>query len=535
MYIRKKKNNSGSYSVILCVGERIPGKKHPTTKVLKSFGSSIDDAEISKLLLEAEEYKQKLLSISPKPKTLKINGDADISSCFSYNVGYSDVYSNAFNSIFTSLNLKEEVVSKLKDLIIMRIANPCSKRKTSFIAPEYGFEFNVNNIYKLMDKLNNSVITDIKKMIYKHTAKLLEQNKQQVDILFYDLTTIHFETNTQDELRDFGFSKDGKHQHVQIMLSAIVTKEGLPIDYEEFVGCTYEGHTLIPVINKLKQNYHINKVVIVADAALMNKINLAELNNLGINYIISARIKNSSEDLRNKILNSDGYNTINEICDNNTGEIDLIKSKIIDCAEDQLIAFYSSNRARKDYYDRTSNLEKINKHLASSAKSKLTTRLRKTYVTLTNDCKLEIDYKKLEQETLYDGYFAFKTNISNPNPKEILASYRGLWQIEQTFRIAKSNLGIRPVFHYNPRRIKAHFAICYAALALIRHVEYRLKINQVSITLEQMHLMLDKMRKVKIQDSNKHIFELLENPPLELIPIYQTLNIPWHQKFKLIS
>lgn len=535
MYIRKKKNQSGSYSVILCIGERTLGKKNPTTKILKSFGSSTDEAKLKLLILEAEKYKQKLLSTSPQVKQLKINGEADINSCVSYNVGYCDVYGNAFDQIFASFNLKQGLLNKLKDLVIMRIASPCSKRRTSIIAPEYGLEFNVNNIYKLMDKLSSSVISSIKKQIYTNTVKLLEQNKQSVDVLFYDLTTIHFETNTQDELRDFGFSKDGKHQHVQIMLAAIVTKEGLPIDYEEFIGCTYEGHTLIPVINKLKQNYHINNVVVVADAALMNKINLTELNKLDIKYIISARIKNSSKELQNKILDSDGYNTINEVCDSHTGEINHIKSKIIANNEDLLIAYHSSKRARKDYHDRMSDLEKINKHLASSAKSKLTNRLRKPYVNLTNDCKLEIDHNKLEQEALYDGYFAFRTNIENPDTKEILTSYRGLWQIEQTFRIAKSNLDIRPVYHYNPSRIKAHFIICYTALALVRHVEYTLKINQANITLEQMHLLLDKMRKVKIQDSNNQIFELLENPPPELITIYQKLHITWHKKFKLVN
>jgi transposase len=532
MYIRKKKNQSGSYSVVLCVGERTQGKQHPISKVLKSFGATTDEKKLKGLLSEAEAYKQKLLAISPQVKSLKINGDADINSCFSYNVGYADVYGTAFTSIFTSLNLKEDILNKLRDLVIMRIANPCSKRRTSIIAPNYGLEFNVNNIYKLMDKLNKSVIMDMKKQVYHHTVKLLEQHKQSVDILFYDLTTIHFETNSQDELRDFGFSKDGKHQHVQIVLSAIVTKEGLPIDYEEFVGCTFEGHTLVPVINKLKQNYKINNVVIVADAALMNKVNLTELNNLGIKYIISARIKNSSKQLQSQILNNNGYTTLYDSCNSNTGEIDCIKSKTIVCSEDTLIAYYSSKRARKDYHDRESDLEKINKHLASSAKSKLTSRLRKPYITLTKDCKLEIDYNKFEKEAQYDGYFAFRTNINNPDAKEILTSYRGLWQIEQTFRIAKTNLDIRPVFHYTPRRIRAHFAICYAALALIRHVEYTLKCKGVSITFEQMHLMLERMRKVKIQDSNNHSFELLEDPPLELIKIYQALNISWHKKFK---
>jgi transposase len=203
------------------------------------------------------------------------------------------------------------------------------------------------------------------------------------------------------------------------------------------------------------------------------------------------------------------------------------------CELIEIVIINKGKDVKKNYYDRMCNLEKIDKYITGSSKSKLKNRLRKPYINLTNECGLKIDYNKLEQESLHDGYFAFRTNIENPNHKEILNSYKGLWQIEQTFRIAKSNLNIRPLYHYNPRRIKSHFAICYATLALIRHVEYVLKTNKIIIPLEQIHLMLDKMKKIRIQDSKDQIFELLENPPLELISIYQKLNISWHKKFQL--
>jgi hypothetical protein len=172
--------------------------------------------------------------------------------------------------------------------------------------------------------------------------------------------------------------------------------------------------------------------------------------------------------------------------------------------------------------------------LNSTAKSKLTGRLKKSYVKISKGCKIEIDQEKLNLEAQYDGFFGLKTNIKEANSLDILNSYRGLWQVEQTFRIAKSNLEIRPVYHYTPRRIRAHFLICYTALALIRHVEFILNMKGLKIPPEQFYLLLNRMRKVQVIDANNDLFEFLENPPEELIPAYNALEIKWHKKFNFI-
>ena len=535
MYVRKRKNESGSYSVMLCVGERLPGKKNSITKMIKSFGSANDEEHLNRLLLEAESYKKHLETTSKISKPLRINSDRDIHSCHSYNIGFSDIYGNVFSNIFKSIKLKEKALNKLKDLVVMRIANPSSKLKTAALSTEYGFNLKVDTIYKLMDLVTTQVITETKKIIYEHTKSLLSKEKQTVDILFYDLTTIYFETNVQNDLRDFGFSKDGKHQHVQIVLAIIVTKEGLPIDYEEFPGNTYEGHTLLPVLNKIKERYCIDKAVLVADAALMNKINLQELDKCGIEYIIAARLKNANKEVKKIVFDLDNYQTISSTTNVEEGINERICTKTINCDEgDSIIAYHSTKRARKDAYDREQDLEKIKKHLNSTAKSKLTGSLKKSYVKIHKDCKIEIDLEKLKLEEQYDGFFGLRTNIKNANPSEILTHYRGLWQVEQTFRITKSNLEIRPVFHYTPRRIRAHFLICYIALTLIRHVEFTLKINNIDLSTDQLLMLLNRMRKIQLVNSDKHLFELLEDPPKELIPIYQVLKIKPHKKFQYI-
>lgn len=525
MFIRKKQNKGGTTSILLLTSERRQGKKYSNLRLIKNFGTSSVQDELTQLIQEAEAYKKHLMAVSPRALTLKITSSQDIKACTSFNVGYLEVYGKLFNDIFSLLNLKSHTLKRLHDVLIMRIASPASKRKTAMTSREYGVECGVDSIYKLMDQLTGDTILDAKKIIYRHSTELLKAKKEAVDIMFYDLTTVSFETNSQDTLRDFGFSKDGKCQHVQIMLAVTVTKYGLPIDYEEFPGNYFEGHTLLPVIDKIKMNYEVEKVVLVADAALMNKINVSTLTEKNINYVIAARLKNTNKEIKTTILEPDGYQKIVE------NEEDTIQAKTIKLPTgDRLAVFQSSKRARKDEYDRQKDIERIKKYINSTAKSQLTSRLKKPYVTIKS-CKVEINLDKLNNEKKWDGFFGLQTNLENVEPADLLSTYRGLWQVEQTFRIAKSNLEIRPVFHYNTDRIRAHFLICYMSLALIRYVAFALSTHQLHYPVEQLHLLLNQMRVTKLHHADNNIYEFLEDQPPDLARIYQALNIQWRKKF----
>lgn len=204
-----------------------------------------------------------------------------------------------------------------------------------------------------------------------------------------------------------------------------------------------------------------------------------------LEYIIGARIKNSSKKVLEAVFSEDGYIRLN----------DDMKSKIYDLVDknnkktkDKLIIYSSLKRAKKDLYDRELALTKINKHVGSTATNKLSGVLKKY------------------------------------NSKEILNYYKGLYQVEQTFRISKYNLKIRPVFHYNLDRIKAHFAICYISLVLIRTLEFKMKQHNVYIPIEQLHELLSKVTTIKINDANKE-FCITTDFPKELKKLYKLLNI----------
>lgn len=533
MFIRIKSNKSNSHSVLLVHGERIPGKKNPLLKIVKNFGVAKDTNHLEELKIQAEQYKTKLMNERPNYKTLKILANEDIRSCRSVNRGFNDIYAPIFASIFSQLQLKPAAIAKIQNLAIMRIAESCSKRRTAKIASEYGLDLNLETIYKTMDLLNDNKIENIKQIIYRNSINTLEQHNLNIDVLFYDLTTIYFENNNQSELKDFGFSKDGKHQHVQVMMALIVTRDGLPIGYELFPGNMYEGHTLIPVLTKLRDKYQINRVVLVADAALMNNVNLNELDRHEFEYVISARLKNSTEDIKQTALFDEDYKEIAQY--DNGEEVDHILAKTIDAPQGRkLLCYYSSARARKNAYDREKALEKIKKYLDSSGKTKLTSALKKPYVKMEHKGQNNVilDEDAIAKDKAFDGYFALCTNIKNGCEKELLGYYRGLWQVEQSFRVMKHNLEIRPVFHYTQRRIKAHFALCYMAFCVIRQVEFKLKQSEIEMPMEKLNLALRKMRKVNIIDREGNGFEILEDPPPELVPVYQALCIKWPQKFK---
>lgn len=527
MFIRKKRNKGGSVSILLVTGERIAGKKHVTSKIIKHFGAADTPEKLELLVQAATEYKIQLQAQAPKKiKPLKINAALDLASCKTYRLGFSDIYGPLFHQLLPNLPLKEPWKEHLNSLVTMRIAAPNSKRQTALVGNEYGISLDVNRIYRLMDKLTPSVIEAIKKSVYQNTKQLLNQKNQPISVLFYDLTTVYFETGSKDSLRNVGFSKDGKHQHVQIMLAVIVTHEGLPIDYEEFEGNCFEGHTLLPVIEKLQQRYDINNTVLVADAALMNKINLSALSEKGIHYIIAARLKKASSEVKKQITAFEHYKKMTST------EEDELHSRMLSLGSgDSLVVYHSALRARKDYFDRQKELEKIRGFLSSTGKRKLSNHLKKSYVSLKKDCVIDIDIDKLEIEGQMDGFFGFQTNISNPNPSEVLSLYRGLWQVEQTFRIAKSQLNIRPVFHYTERRIRAHFAVCYLALALLRTATFILKQHHVYLPVEQLHTLIEKMCIIRLKDQAGQIFDIRQDHPPDLREIYRIFQIPWPKKF----
>ena len=231
------------------------------------------------------------------------------------------------------------------------------------------------------------------------------------------MTTLYFEAQDEDDFRKIGFSKDGKFQNPQIMLGLLVGKRGYPIGYELFKGNTFEGKTLIPVLEKFQDKFNLAKPIIIADSGLLSKKNIDLLKEKGYEYIIGARVKNETDLIKKKILNLEL---------NSNKDITYIdKSK-----DERLIITYTQNRAKKDEYNRKKGLKRLEKRVSSGklTKENINNRGYNRYLILKDNIEVEIDYKRFEEDSKWDGLKGYITNTSLP-AKEVVQNYNNLWQI----------------------------------------------------------------------------------------------------------
>jgi len=388
-------------------------------------------------------------------------------------------------------------VDIFKNIVLARIANPLSKMATvDMLEEDFGVTLDLDRVYRMTDSLDGLAIERLKNITYQNSLNLLGT---KIDVIFYDATTIYFESFEEDELKRNGFSKDHKHNQPQVLLALMVTTDGLPVDYEIFKGGTYEGHTLIPALARIREKYDIEKVVFVADSAMFLKDNIKSLENLeghNFSYIVGARLKNMSSVLKDKILDSRNYRKIKK---------DYYVVDIPD-GKRRIVVSYSERRAAKDANERKRAIAKLMAKLdrSASAKSHLSNHGYRKYLKVEGKLKVSLDEERIALDARWDGLHGVVTN-SDMVPIEILSKYNELWNVEAAFRVTKHDLKVRPVYHWKPRRIAAHIAICFAAYALVKHLEYRVRLQYKKLSIEKIRYSLMKVQTSILFDSHKRI------------------------------
>ena len=331
-----------------------------------------------------------------------------------------------------------------------------SKLKTiEYLYRYQGVMLDIDAVYRFLDKLNNRLKDKVEQIAFAHTLSVLEG---KISVVFYDLTTLYFEASDEDDLRKTGFSKDGKHQHPQIFVGLLVGLGGYAIGYDIFEGNTYEGHTLIPFLEKISRKFNLDKPVVIADAGLLSNENIKALKANGYEYILGARLKNEPRSIKTRIINtpfSDGT-TIN-----------------IDKSDDtRLIVNFSSVRATKDEYNRRRGLNRLEKKIKTGrlTKSNINNRGYNKYLRLTGEISIEIDYEKYDYDKVWDGLKGYVTNSRLSNA-EVMQNYKNLWFVERAFRMSKTDLRIRPIYHRLRDRIEAHICIAFTAYCVYKELD----------------------------------------------------------------
>lgn len=495
MFIRCKKNKSGVISV------QVIDKSSGKYKLIKTIGSSWNEPDIQKLVNQGNKWIKDYtgvleLDFSDELRITHqiLNGIAQLTV-----KGTELLLGKLFSEVGFSL-IEDEL---FRQLVIARLCYPTSKLGTTDYLYKYqNVQIDVQTVYRYLDKLYNKQKELVQTISYEHTLKILNNS---ISIVFYDVTTLYFEADNEDELRKTGFSKEGKHQHPQVVLGLLVSVDGYPLAYEIFEGNKFEGYTMLPVIDAFKNKYKLDKLVIVADSGLLSNENINELQTKGYEYILGARIKNEKHDIKNKIL---GLKLSN-------GESQIIQKD----EATRLIISFSEARAVKDKANRLKGLKKLEKQVNNGklTKANISNRGYNKYLRLDGTVSISIDEQKVQADGKWDGLKGYLTNTTL-SKDSIIDNYSHLWKIEKAFRITKTDLKIRPVYHFKSRRIEAHICISFAAYKIYKELERQLKEKKSPLTPE------------KAIDIAKTIYSITLTTPTSKEQVTKTLILNEEQK-----
>ena len=545
MFIRIKISPNSPNRAVQIVESHRDGNK-VKQRIVRHVGTALNDDEVKRMVELAEHIKASMeegsqpglfspeemaeIAIQARNRQTEEPLPVDLKKLREQQrmiVGIHEVYGRiyeelGFNKVFPNPKRKPAAIKNLFHIVMGRIANPVSKMSTVIdLSDNFGVELSLPSVYRMMEQIDDKVVSNVQQQAYRAACGIF---KQSINVLFYDCTTLYFESFTEDELKEDGYSKDMKFNQPQVLLALLVTEHGLPIGYEVFPGSQYEGYTLEKAVKKIEEDYQINEIVFVADSAMLSEDNLQLLESMGKKYIVGARLKNMSKKNQDKILDKNDYRKLSNPDDKYEYSI-----KEIAVDDRRLIVSYNEKNAKKDAFDREKSIGRLLAKLKNNKNnpSDLISNFGyKKFLKITGDATVEVNQEKIEREKLWDGLHGVMTNHPDLTPEQIIQQYHGLWQVEQCFRISKYDLKIRPIFHWTPQKIKAHIAICFMALTCVRYLHYRTKTQYVPLSEQNIRQQLLSVQISVLKHQQSKILYGIPSPiKQDIKKIYQIMGL----------
>ena len=542
MYVRLKSSKQ-SRNQTLQIVEGIREGKKVKQRVVASLGIVGDQSNLKKLLKLAESLIRKI-----EEQGLQVNSKIDISNLFHTMTVY-DGFGTVVNKLMEFTGFSKiirgaqgknqfDLEETIKLIIAQRLDLPSSKLRTYERQKDHGFEgIDLQHLYRAMDAIE-PLANQIQTQAF-NTAR--STAKYPVDCFFFDVTTLYFESVVQDELKDFGFSKDQKHHSVQIVLALVVDKEGIPLAYDTFKGNLGETKTLVPVLEALRSRFSIQNVTVVCDRGLASQPNIEALQASKFHFVIASKLRSIAK--KHNINDLSKYIPLPNQSDLPQEERVLFRTLEHPQYKDTLlIATYSPSRAAKDCQDRERLLEKLQNKITDTpgegaVKKMISNAGYKKYITVKAGSSVELNASAIEADAAWDGFHGIAvSNSANLSVTEALARYRELWHVEETFRIAKSTLKTRPIFHWVPHRIKAHILLCFMTLYLERILELLLRQNNTPLTPDKIRYSLSKVHTMHFRESDTEKCGKMESSlNQDAEKIFNVLKIPTERSTGITS
>jgi transposase len=515
-FLRIEKKKSGHYLRIVQTFREGNVVKH---KTLYSLGKKEDYSA-----QQLKRIAEKLLEAAGEKIENILQGDFEEVARLNY--GYSLIINHLWNrlkltnwqrKIDASSRVRFDWVTVLKLIIAERLNEPCSKHASFGHQEEYiGFgdkPFDLQQFYRVLDLVSEHQ-ERLKEILFREQRNLFSE---RLDVVFYDVTTLYFDSQVQQEgaLRQKGYSKDGKAHKTQVVLGLLVDKMKNPITYQIYQGNTYEGKTMLKALADLKEKFKIDQVIVVADSAMIDAENRSYIEQTeNFAYIIADRIKNLPQAIREELILKQNHQPL-------TSHDDLLTYHEVTYKGRRIICTYSDNRAKKDKYERDKLVEKAQKLLENTARLKQSQKKGTgRFIKQEHEEIFSLDVEKIKADERWDGFKAIATTTHLP-AKEVIAKYADLFEVEHAFRSLKSQLKVRPVFHWTDKRIEGHVAMCFIAYVMLNHLRLVSGLSEKEIVRT-----IDKMQLSKIKDKTTGgSFYIRSSISQEQKKLIETLNL----------
>jgi len=471
---------------------QIVEKRGGVRRILEHIGSAHTDAELAVLMQAARDRLhegQQVLDLGVDPDVDADRANSDSSSLGGSLAGAvvvgtaSQVLWDVLSDAYARLGFDDVADEAFKSLVLARIIQPTSKLAAIGVLEEIGVPAPHRNTFTAALKrcLKRDYRSTLARACLAHSASTAAG---RLSLVLYDCTTLHFETDTEDDLRRVGMSKE-RRVDPQIQVGLLVDPAGFPLEVHCFEGNKAETKTLIPVLEAFQQRHGVTDMVVVADAGMLSAANLNALEDAGFSFIVGSRITKAPYDLAEHFERHGNYFTDGQIL-----ESARIMGTGKDARERRVVYQWSFKRQKRD--DRA-----INKMIERAEKVVDGTRpLKKDRFVKINGATRGVDWDLVERARHLAGLKGYVSNLPTDTMtgQEVISAYHDLWQVERSFRMTKSDLRARPVFHHQRDSIEAHLTIVFAALAISRHLQ-----DATDVSIKKLVRTLRLLRTVRIK------------------------------------
>ena len=501
--IDKRKNADGTPRTQIRVVEGYrPGPGMPTKqRTIRDFGYLEDQEDPNAFMMMVKEFNDNYKK-EHVPLKIEATGTAKMYSKENRRLNYGYKFLEAiYNLLEIDTFIKNYEKSHkfkgeyslsdiFKFLVLARIIHPDSKRASCQMKDGlYGMntDFTLPDVYRSLDHF-----ADFEVELQRHlNERVKETIGRDLSYAFYDVTNYFFDIDFpdgEDDLRKKGVSKEHRVDPI-VAMGLFMDSNGLPVNMSIFPGNTSDSITLQPTMKDIKESYGLGRLIVVADKGLNSLNNIDSIVHNGDGFVFSQILKGKKGQRYNEklfddsewISNEDGtykYKLFNEEYEgkDKEGKKEIRIRRVLlywSKAEADMAIRKREEKLEKAIRSVKNNAYSIKKGVDEYTKENIID--KETGEVLENTTKLRsVDFDKAEKDAMYDGYFCIITSELNYDERKIRQVYSGLWRIEQSFRIMKSDFYARPVFVSKNEHIRAHFLICFVALLIIRILQHRM-------------------------------------------------------------